>query len=54
MGQVDINDILDKNVIDEIREYYVNNPESSVSEVKNALNNNYSYGEIRMVLATMK
>jgi len=54
MGKVDINDILDKKVIDEIREYYVENSEVSVSEAKDALNNKYSYGEIRMVLASME
>ena len=54
MGKVNITKILEQKVIDKIREYFVENPDASVSEAKHFLGNEYGYGEIRMVLATME
>ena len=54
MGKVDIFKIMDAKTIEKIRKYFVENGESSVSEAKDFFDGKYSYGEFRMVLATME
>lgn len=50
-GEVDINDFVSKQQIEEIQEYYKENPESTLNEAKSTLDDDISYAQIRMVLS---
>ena len=54
MGKVDIEKILDLKTIEEIRNYFTENKDASVSEAKDFFDSKYGYGEFRMVLASME
>jgi len=54
MRKVDIEKVLELKTIEAIREYFLENKDASVSEAKNHFDGQYSYGEFRMVLASME
>ena len=53
-GNLDVDEFVDKEVVDKIMKYYKQNPESQTGEVKNHFGEEVSYGEIRMVQKHME
>ena len=51
IGKIDIHDILERKAIEEISDYFKENPNSSLTDAKTNLNDNFSYEEIKMVFA---
>ena len=52
-GLLDVSDIMDKQKIKIIREFMLENPDLKGSALKEALGSDYSYGEIRLVGASI-
>ena len=53
-GNLDVDEFVDKKVVDKIMKYYKQNPEVQTGEVKNHFGEEISYGEIRMVQKHME
>ena len=54
LGEIDVHEILGKAVVEEITEFFQENPSSNSAEARAHFNEKYSYGEIKLVQAHLQ